>query len=317
MSLLEFVQCAFAVGQDIESAGSAFAFIEDEIGDDVLFLEGKLEQFAGEESPVAGEGEIGRLERGEVGGEFRHQQAAIEGWHMFGRVCQTQSVGAKLIKRMETRSRGMSQLEGWARPLAESSLDTLGLNPPIHLKAVGGKSNIQSIAHVAIFRAAVGDADRAKFGDVEIGIAAEKRVVGPGDTIKPLMAHHLPLGAFEREAHAPIAVVGMDAHHVRAVLWARTVGREVETGEAEDKADHLVFAECAEDESAVVDGGDEHVQRHNVGLGIGPHNALEFFHKRHFFGRFDQADGEHWEVTSHELRGRREASLSVTAFQAR
>jgi hypothetical protein len=109
--------------------------------------------------------------------------------------------------------------------------------------------------------------------------------------VEALVADHLPLGAFEGEAKPAVAMVGMDAHHVRAMFGARTVGRGLQPGEAEDEADQLIFGECAQHQSAVVDGGDEHVRGHHVGFAARPDDALQFFDGGHLFGSFDQADG--------------------------
>ena len=192
---------------------------------------------------------------------------------------------------MQSTLRHMSQLEGGTGALAKSALDTLGVEPPIHLEAVGGQARIESVAHFAVFRAAIRGADRTQFGDVEIGVAAEQRIVRPGDVIQALMTHHLPLCALERKADAAVAMIGVDAHHVRAMLGARTVWGFFETGKAEHEADQsFVRVESAQQQAAIVDGGDEHVQWHHVRFGAGPHLTLKFLDEAHIFRGFHQAN---------------------------
>lgn len=45
----------------------------------------------------------------------------------------------------------VSQLEGGTGALAKSALDALGVEPPIHLEAVGGQARIETVAHLAVF----------------------------------------------------------------------------------------------------------------------------------------------------------------------
>jgi hypothetical protein len=166
----------------------------------------------------------------------------------------------KRIKRTQSAASDVCQLECRSRTFAQSLSDAAGIDPPIHLKSIGGKPRVETVAHLAVFRAAVGGADRAELGNVEICVAAEQGIVGPGDVVETLMTHHLPLRAFEREADAAVAVVGMNAEHVRAMFGTRTVGSFFETGEAEDEADDLFFNERTQHQPAVVDSSDEHVQ---------------------------------------------------------
>ena len=45
-------------------------------------------------------------------------------------------------------------------------------------------------------------------------IATEQRIISPGHTVKTLLAHHLPLGAFERKTDARIPGIRVDTHLV-------------------------------------------------------------------------------------------------------
>ena len=101
------------------------------------------------------------------------------------------------------------------------------------------------------------------------------------------MTNHLPLRAFKRKANTAIAVIGMNAHHVRTMFWARSVRCAIHAGKPEDKTDHLFFNEGAKHESAIMYCGDEHVQWYDVGFRVGPHIALQLFHEAHFFRRFN------------------------------
>jgi len=100
------------------------------------------------------------------------------------------------------------------------------------------------------------------------------------------------LRAFERKARPAIAMIGMDAHHVRAMFWARTIGRFFEPGNAKHKADQFFLHECAQHQSAVVNGGDQHVHRDDIRFGVGPDSALQIFNEAHFFRCFNQVNVE-------------------------
>ena len=65
------------------------------------------------------------------------------------------------------------QTQGGPGGAAQPTLHTPGINPPVHLKTIRRKPGIEAIAHIAIFRAAIGGTHRAKAGDIQVGIAAE------------------------------------------------------------------------------------------------------------------------------------------------
>ena len=67
------------------------------------------------------------------------------------------------------------------------------------------------------------------------------------------MADHLPLSALEREACSAVAVIGMHARHVRAVLGPRPIRRELQARKAEDKAYQLVLGKGSEHQAAIMD----------------------------------------------------------------
>lgn len=105
------------------------------------------------------------------------------------------------------------------------------------------------------------------------------------------MTHHLPLCAFERKADAAVAMIGVDAHHMGAMLGTWTVWCFFETGKAEHKADQcLICVESAQQQTAIVDSRDEHVQRHHVRFGAGPHLTLKLLDQAHIFRGFHQAN---------------------------
>lgn len=266
--------------------------IEDEIGDDVAGGERSLEHVAREIAPILREREIFRFEGVEIGGDFGEGEPAFEGREMLRRARQAARRRKRRVERLQIRFQKIIQFERSADALAEASFDAARIDPPIHLKAVGGQARVEPVAHVAVFGAAIGVADRAEFCDVEVGVAAEQWIVRPRDVIEPLMANHLPLRALQREADARIAVTGQDAHHVRAVFRARTVRRGIETREAEDKSDEFFVEVRAEKQSAVVDRGDEHMRGNHVGLAAGPDFALQGFDGGHLFRGFDEFDVE-------------------------
>ena len=281
------LQCGFSVREDVKAS----AVIEHKVGDDVAGAECGLEDFAREKSPIAGEGEIFFFERVEIGWDFGENELSFKGREMFGWARQVPHRGERRIEGLQFRLRKMVEGQRLADALAQPPFDAAGVDPPIHLKTVGGKPGVQPVAHVAVFRAAIGIADRAEFGDVEAGVAAEKRVVRPGDVVEPLVADDLPLGAFKREANAAIAVIGMDAQHVRAMFGARAIRRFFDTGKSKDKANELLIDVRACHDAAVVNCGDEDMRGHHVGFTAMPYLALQFFDGGHFFGSFKDFDG--------------------------
>src|SRR5258706_752166 len=78
----------------------------------------------------------------------------------------------------------------------------------------------------------------------------------------------------------------MDTQHVRTMLGARTIRCRFKTGKTKDKPDQLFFNKCADDQPAIVNGGDEHMCRDNVGFTARPHGTLQVFNRSHFFGSF-------------------------------
>ncbi len=280
------LQCGLAVREHVETPLG----VTHKIGDDVACVKRGLENFAGEEAPVAGEGEIFFFERVEIGGDLGEGELLFKRREMFGWAKQVSRRGMRRVEGAQICPREMVKDQRLAGALAQPPLDAPGVDPPVRLKTIGGQSRVQPVAHVAVFRAAIGVADRAEFGDVEVGVAAEERVVRPRDMVQPLVADDLPLGAFEREADAAVAVIGMDTQHVRTVFGARAVRRFLDAGEAEDKADEPVIEIRACHDASVVNCGDEYMRGDNVGFTAVPHLALQFFNGSHFFGGFKDFD---------------------------
>src|SRR5258708_34196308 len=63
------VQGAVPIGQDVKTAQGILAAVEDKIGNDISFMKSRLEKFAREVAPVAGQGKIGGLNGHQVGGK--------------------------------------------------------------------------------------------------------------------------------------------------------------------------------------------------------------------------------------------------------
>src|SRR5512141_3156027 len=100
---------------------------------------------------------------------------------------------------MKFRFGEVTQFQRAAWMFTESAFDAASVDPPIDLKAVGGQTGIESIAHVTVFRATIRIANTAELGDVEIGVAAKKWIVRPCDVIESLMPDHLPLCPLQSE----------------------------------------------------------------------------------------------------------------------
>jgi hypothetical protein len=115
-------------------------------------------------------------------------------------------------------------------------------------------------------------ADHPELVEVELGVARLQRIEGPGDQIQALGQHMLSLRQLELIADAVVAIVGMDAGHVRAVL--ELAGRG-EPQEAKDKAGQPLAVERAQQQPAMPRRGDQHVQRDNIDLWHAPRVALE------------------------------------------
>ena len=81
-------------------------------------------------------------------------------------------------------------------------------------------------------------------------------------------------------------MIGMDTHHVRTVLGARSIWSRFKTREAEDEADDLVLRERADNQAAIVNSSDENVRGDDVGFTPRPDNPLQGFNGGHFFGGF-------------------------------
>ena len=71
--LLELVQCALPMCEDVHTACQFAGIFIYKISDDELICESRLEQFTGEEAPVTGQRKITRLEIGEIAGDLRQQ----------------------------------------------------------------------------------------------------------------------------------------------------------------------------------------------------------------------------------------------------
>jgi hypothetical protein len=137
----------------------------------------------------------------------------------------------------------------------ESPFHPTSVHPPVHLETVGGQAHVQAIAHVTVFGAAISVANRAEFGDVEVGVAAQQGIVRPGDEVETLVAHHLPLGAFEGKAEARITPLGADAQDMGTMLEARPIGRGIEAGKTPGRTDQFLANECAQQQAAIVHHG--------------------------------------------------------------
>ncbi len=144
-----------------------------------------------------------------------------------------------------------------------------------------------------------------------MGVAAEQRIVCPGDAVDALVAHHLPLGALELETQPLVTVSGQDAQQVRAVLEAWSVRGGINAGEAEYKTDQLgllgrferiqkfqlgrrfygciagrLDLDSADHQPAIMDGCQQHMVWHDIPVCAGPQPVLDLFDRQHLLRCF-------------------------------
>lgn len=151
MGSLKLIQRAVSVSQHIHAARMFPVVTVRKIGDDESFGEGAFKKFAGKEAPVAGEGEILRLEVNEIVRDVGEQEAILKGREALGRVGQAQVGESKRVKRAESAAGDVIPIKERARIFAQSFFYAIRVNPPVHLKTIGGQSGVESVAHFAIF----------------------------------------------------------------------------------------------------------------------------------------------------------------------
>ncbi len=279
---------AVSIGQDVV----AVAMIADEVGDDVACGEGIFEDFTGEEAPVVREGQVGVAYGLEVAGDGEEKEFSFGREINCGR--PQQAGGRVRFGDVELLGIGFAiviQADADVVLFIQMSLYTAGIDPPIHNETVGGDACIEGVAHLAVFFAVVGVADRAETTNVEIGVWAEQGVVSPGNQVDALLAHHLPLRFFEREADALAAMVRMHAQLMRAVFEQASLRGVVKAGEAEGQSDYFIAFKGAEGQPAVMYKGDEDVRRDYIGGTAVPDFFGKFLDAKHFFVFFEQANG--------------------------
>ncbi len=134
--------------------------------------------------------------------------------------------------------------------------------------------------------------------EIQPGIARLQRVEGPGDEVEALGQDVVALRQLEAVADAVVAVVWVDAGHVRAVLEP-AVGRQAQ--EAKDEAGQPVAVERAEEQPAVARWGDQHVQRDDVDVRHAPGIALELLDGEEFVVGGEGSDDDHWHKAPNDL----------------
>ena len=121
-------------------------------------------------------------------------------------------------------------------------------------------------------------------------VAAEQRVIGPGDPVYALPAHHLPLGPLDRKTDPLAAPGGVNPEDVRMVLEQWSVLGLDHSGKAECKPHQVVPDEGANTQPAVVDYRHQHVGRNHIGLGIQPYQPLQCLRCGHIFRSLEETD---------------------------
>ncbi len=75
---------------------------------------------------------------------------------------------------------------------------------------------------------------------------------------------------------------------MRTMFGAGAIRCFLKTGETKDETDQLFFFKGAEYQAAIVDNGDQDMLGDHIGFRTRPDLALQFFHKVHFVGCFQQ-----------------------------
>ena len=115
------VGVAAAVGEDVEAARELPGALVNVIGDDVTGSEGRLEDLAREEAPVARQGEVGFLQLEEVRGDLGEEQVSFGGGEVRGRA-QQGAVPIQFVHRLDAGLLEMLQHERLAGALAHRRL---------------------------------------------------------------------------------------------------------------------------------------------------------------------------------------------------
>src|SRR5512140_3168438 len=97
-----------------------------------------------------------------------------------------------------------------------------------------------------------------------MAVTTEQGIICPGNTVKPLFAHHLPLGALEGKTYACIPCCRVDAHLVGTMLGARSIRGMIQANKTEQEPNHLLSIIGAKYQAAIMRQGDKQMRRHNI-----------------------------------------------------
>src|SRR2546427_7085553 len=101
------------------------------------------------------------------------------------------------------------------RVAGESGLDRRIAQPPVHLQAVTGQSAVDGIRHLAVVVDVVTGGRHPQLAEIERGIEALQRIVGPHHPVEAAFQRFLPLRTLEQETDAAVLKARTHTGHVR------------------------------------------------------------------------------------------------------
>jgi hypothetical protein len=102
--------------------------------------------------------------------------------------------------------------------------------------------------------------DYTQTAEIEMSVAALKRVERPGDTVKTKGQRTLALRQLEPVSESLIAICGLNCQHVRMKDSVRALLPD----EAVNKSDQLSIIECPDEDTADLSGRDQVCERDDI-----------------------------------------------------
>lgn len=131
---------------------------------------------------------------------------------------------------------------------------------PLNFQPVGRKTDVDGILHFSVMVDVVHLGRRRQQVQVEVGVAAQERVIGPGDLRETRCQRKLTLGPLDALADAPAAEIRMHARHMGPEADAFPF--PAHKGECE--GDQAIFMVTANDQATVVDEGNHQSRRSRI-----------------------------------------------------
>src|SRR5215213_885890 len=157
-------------------------------------------------------------------------------------------------------------------PIFETTTNALALEQPCHPETVCPYMTMQRArapCAVKVNPVAIGDYTQAV--EIEMSVAALKRVESPCDTIKAKQERPLALRQLEVVSEGLITKPWLDRQHVRMNNSVRALLPD----KAVNKSHQLSIIECSDEDAADLSGRDQVCERNNI-LGS-PHFPLKLF----------------------------------------